>query len=273
MKIKNRVAAIAAGMVLSSTQAFGLAGLVDVDAGGGLWMSSMTTGKISGTQSGVTTEINTSLTNESSLYGYIRIDHFIPIVPNIRIEQLNFKTTGTATGTFTILGQNLSFTGAAEQTTIVLNQTDYTAYWGIPFLQPLTLGVLDIEWGLNVKMISGSAAIGSLLSTTAFTAPIPMGHIGAVVDIGAFPFVGGLVDLKITGLYRTIGLMTDMDVKVSYSLPIPIPVVSFGLEAGYRQQTLSTASATDLMNTLGITGIPSVNFDYSGVYFGANLSF
>lgn len=267
MIMKKKIAAIAVGLVLSSTQAFALIGF-NVQAGGGLWMSGMNTATISDEASSTTANI--SLTNDNSLYGYIRFTHPIPLVPNLRVETLQFSTSGSASLTMDILGYSVSSTN--QTLAITLNQTDYTVFWGAGPLSLLTLGIIDLEWGIDVKMIDGSLSYPGI-TTGAFTAPIPMAHLGAVVNIGAIPVVGSFVDAKVMGYYRTIGLMTDMDIKVSYNLPIPVPIVSFGVEVGYRQQTLGTADASSLLSTLGITSIPSVDFDYSGVYFGANLSF
>ena len=102
---------------------------------------------------------------------------------------------------------------------------------------------------------------------------IPMGHVAAVADLSAIPVIGGFLPLKVTGIYRTINVVTDMDIRASFTLPLPIPLVSFGLEAGYRQQTITTGDAADFLTSIGITAVPSINFDYSGYYFGANLSF
>ena len=265
MKLKSKLLALGASLMLSTTSASALAGLVTVDAGGGMWMSKFNSSSIKGVVSGTDVEITTDLKNDNSTYWYLRLDHFIPVVPNVRVEGLNFTTKGTATGSATILGQDLTLSNSTAN--ITLNQIDYTAYWGIMGLNTLTLGVLDVEWGVNVKMLDGSIEMGTL--NKAFQAPIPMAHLGVIVDAGHLIPVVPVP--KITAIYRTIGgVVSDMDIKASWALPIPTPIITFGFELGYRQQTIDT-SATYIQNLS--SDIPNINFDYSGAYFGANIGF
>ena len=176
--MKKAVIGAFAALTMAVTSANAIAGLVDIEIGGGVWNASpsgqITYGKTSPTEIDFADDLK--LDDSSNGYVYFRFDHFIPIVPNLRLEQQNYSTSGD--GSVTATFGDVSLTGATK-TDVTLNQQDVILYWGIPGLNALTAGILDIELGIDVKTIDGELTItdaSNNTDTVDFSVPVPMGY-------------------------------------------------------------------------------------------------
>lgn len=260
--MKKVLAALAALFMVTSS-AHAIAGLVDIEIGTGVW-NAEPSGNVMYGATGTDVDIadDLKLDASSNSYIYAKFDHFIPIVPNLRVEMQNYTTSGDGTlGTVTF--GDKTFTSATT-TDLTLNQQDYTFYWGIPGLGLLTAGILDVEFGINVKQIDGEITLtsGTTTETASFNVPVPMLYGAIVIDIPVIP-----VGLEVSSKWISVGdsKIQDNKAKVDVSLPLPIPLVTLAVEAGIKQQTIQIAD--DLVKDLDVT------IDNSGVFFGANLKF
>jgi len=256
-----------AALSMAATSANAIAGLVDIEIGGGVWNASpsgqVTYGKTNPTEIDFADDLN--LDDSSNGYVYLRFDHFIPIVPNLRLEQQNYTTTGKGAISTGVTFGDITYTASADtKTDVTLNQQDVILYWGIPGLNALTAGILDIELGIDVKTIDGEITLTSSegTDTVDFNVPVPMGYAAVLVDI---PFIP--VGLEVSSKMISYGdsKIQDTKAKVDVTLPLPIPLVELAFEGGMKQQTIEISD--DLVDDL------NVKFETSGIFFGANLKF
>ena len=262
--MKKVIISAFAALTMAVTSANAIAGLVDIEIGAGTWNASpsgqITYGKTTPTEIDFADDLN--LDDSSNGYMYVRIDHFIPIVPNVRIEQQNYTTSGD--GLVSANFGDVTLSGATK-TDVTLNQQDLILYWGIPGLNALTAGILDIELGIDVKKIDGELTLTDATNNTDtvdFSVPVPMGYAAVLVDIPFIP-VGLEVSTKMLGMGNS--KIQDTKAKVDVTLPLPIPLIELAVEAGMKQQTIQIAD--DLVNDL------DMKFETSGVFFGANVKF
>jgi outer membrane protein len=263
--MKKAVIGAFAALTMAATSANAIAGLVDVEIGAGVWNASpsgqITYGK------NVTDEIDfkddLKLDDTSNSYMYLRFDHFIPIVPNVRLEQQNYTTTGKGAISVATGFGDVSITGNTE-TDVKLNQQDIILYWGIPGLNALTAGVLDIELGIDVKKIDGELTVtdGTNTDTVDFSVPVPMGYAAVLVDI---PFIPVGLEVSTKMISSGDSKIQDTKAKVDVTLPLPIPLIELAVEGGMKQQTIQIAD--DLVDDL------DMKFQTSGIFFGANVKF
>lgn len=261
--MKKVIISTVAALTMAVTSANAIAGLVDIQIGGGVWNASpsgqITYGKTNPTEVDFADDLN--LDDSSNSYMYLRFDHFIPIVPNVRIEQQNYSTSGKGLvsanfGDVTISGNT--------NTDVTLNQQDFILYWGIPGLNALTAGILDIELGIDVKKIDGELTLddGTNTDSVDFSVPVPMGYAAVLVDI---PFIPVGLEVSTKMLSSGNSKIQDNKAKVDVTLPLPIPLIELAVEAGMKQQTIQIAD--DLVNDL------DMKFETSGIFFGANVKF
>ncbi len=258
---------VLAGMALASSllisEASAIAGLVDIEVGAGLWSSQM-----SGTLGDKTTsfdfEKDLGLDKTSNTYYYARFDHFVPLLPNLRYEKQAFSTSGKGNKAGTIPGTAISL-GANTNTDITLDQQDLTFYWGIPGLGVLTGGILDIEFGVDVKLLDGSFGFnvaGVKQNPIDISATLPLAYLGVLVDI---PFI----DMGLEGSIKKIAFkdssLEEVKLKVDYVLPIPTPLIDFSVEAGLKTLHLQIADSS-ISKT-------EFNLDNSGIFYGLNVKF
>lgn len=261
--MKKAIIGVFAALSMAATSANAIAGLVDIEIGGGVWNASpsgqITYGKTTPTEIDFADDLK--LDDTSNGYFYLRFDHFVPIIPNVRLEQQNYTTTGE--GSVTATFGTASITGATD-TDVTLNQQDIILYWGIPGVNALTAGVLDIELGIDVKTIDGELTLTSATGTDTvdFSVPVPMGYAAVLVDIPFIP-VGLEVSSKMIGVGDS--KIQDTKAKIDVALPLPIPLVELAIEAGMKQQTIQIAD--DLVDDL------DMKFETSGIFFGANVKF
>ena len=220
--------------------------VIDLQAGAGIWQP-----KLSGymgygnetvrTQLDLAEELDIEDTNTdlSNNYIYIDVDHFIPILPNVRFERLNYSTSGDALLTNSITFGDQSFSsGQNLKTDVDMIQNDFIFYWGIPGLNIATAGVLDIDFGIMAKQLDGYYSLTAEDGTqdrVDFDVTIPMGYLAAQIDI---PFLPLSLEASTKVISYDSSEISDNMIKASLELPIPLPLIDTKLDLGYREQTL-----------------------------------
>jgi outer membrane protein len=258
-------------IILSSIAAVGImtsanAGMViDVTAGAGMW-NAAPSGYVNGGSNGDTNfdlETDAGLEESSNLYYYIDVDHFVPLLPNVRIERQELTMDATKSMNIQFLGKN--FNAGDTKTSLDLGQNDLSLYWGVPGLNLLTAGILDVGFGLNLKQFNGSVELSNTNAGTEnvdMDFVVPMGYLSATVDP---PFIPA----KVFASYKTISYkdssLNDIAAKVMINLPIPLPLIDFTADIGYKEQSLTIdESLSDDIN---------VDIKFSGVTFGISAKF
>ncbi len=122
---------------------------------------------------------------ETKLLARAKID--MPLfIPNIYLmySPMDFDGYGIKSNSFKF--GNVTFqANIPYKSELELNQYDIALYYGIPFLNTLSLGILNVEAGLNLKIIDFYGKIQqpnlSLSETKSTTIPIPMLYLGIQV--------------------------------------------------------------------------------------------
>jgi len=138
---------------------------------------------------------------ESDTYFFAAVEHFIPMLPNLRVEVASLEQVGSATS-LVFNGVSVSgdsFTG--------LDTVDAIAYWRIldnwaNFDIGLTLRKLDAEFSVDTETVSVSETIPMLYVAAQFD--LPFTGLSAGADINHISYSGVTYqDVRLRALYET----------------------------------------------------------------------
>jgi len=177
---------------------------------------------------------------ESDTYFYAAFEHFVPLIPNIRVEAATLGHTGTAT--------NLDFNGipVSGDSSINLDTTDAIIYWR------LLDNWVNFDFGLNLRKLDGDFTIDSEVVSVSET--IPMLYLAAQFDL---PFSGFSIGGDINTL--SISDVTYQDVRIRAIYEIGV----IGFEAGYKSTTVELDNISNL----------NADLEFKGLMLGAFLHF
>jgi len=256
---KILLSSIASMVIATSASAF--AGL-NVEVGGGLWQPSLSGHvKYLGNNIDFDTLNPDDDTTSGNNYLYLDFSHFVPMIPNIRVEKLNYNITGDATLTTTFDGKDFAGNVKSE---LDMKQTDIIAYWGVPFLGVATAGILNVNFGLDAKNLNGYIELddGTKTGKASFDETLPLLYLNAKIDIPATP-----IELSATTKQLSYdgASISDNQAKLSVKLPIPLPLIDFKFDIGYKSQNITIPDS--LVDNL------DAKIDTEGVFFGLNAKF
>ncbi|MDH3343102.1 MAG: TIGR04219 family outer membrane beta-barrel protein, partial [Gammaproteobacteria bacterium] len=180
---------------------------------------------------------------ESDGYAYIAFEHFVPLVPNVRVESASMGHTGTSNASFTFNGQTIN-TGSASS--INLDNKDLILYWR------LLDNWVNLDLGLTARKLDADFAMGT--ETVAVSATIPMIYVNAQFDL---PLSGLSIGADINTISYSDASYQDLRLRVLYEMGV------VGVELGMKTTTLE------------LKGLDSVNADleFKGMMVGAFLHF
>lgn len=221
-----------------STQAWS-GTFVDLRAGGGMTNFVSPWGELGTGGTNVSLEKETGLGLKpllASYYGWAEFDHFVPLIPNVRVEYESMPFTGEGTFTATLFGQTIN---SKTTSRLDLSNVDYIAYWGVPFVTMIPfLEMLD--FGLGAKLYQGSifmeeTSTGTDLVNEQLPLAAVYGYLRARADI--FMGVGAEIDIKTLPLDSLGIAFNEFTIKADWMLELPLPVIELkgGFEAGYKQ--------------------------------------
>ena len=192
----------------------------------------------------------------SRVFGRLKIDMPL-LIPNVYLmaTKMNFDGIGRKNTNFKF--GDITFTQNVDfYSEVTLDHYDIALYYGIPFVSTASAGLLNIDVGLNLRVIDFSAKIRqetlSKEESESFTLPVPMVFVGVqvkpierlsiegearVVSYGGnslYSLIGRarvnvFAGLFAAGGYRYDGIVIDeenVDVDISFSGPF--------LEAGFQ---------------------------------------
>ena len=208
------------------------------------------TGDLQSGSEPVDVEKDLGLDTETLVQAYVAFDHFIPLIPNVRVQysDLGYEGSGELNSRF----DGVNFDGAVA-TDVDISQIDLIAYWR------LLDNVLNLDLGLQVAKFDGDIGINQAeqspnASTTSIDETIPMAYVSAGVDL---PFI----DLSLTGSLST-GSNTDSDATdLKISLNYEIDVI--GAELGWRRLELELDDVSNV----------DADIELSGPYLGVSIHF
>lgn len=226
------------------------ADFLSVSVGGGAWNESPS-GYFQKKSDNINVDVNDSFfwEKESQGYFFATFEHFVPILPNVRLmhTKIDHSGSGAVTLPFQFDGQNFSGNVSNE---VSIETTDLIAYYEV------LDNVVSLDLGLNIRNISVDYNIaGTSISTAdSFSGTFPM--LYALVGTSPWP------DLIISGEISYIALagssISDITAKIAYTTDFFV-----GVEAGYRRQniTLDDVSGND------------ADLTFDGIFAGAYLKF
>lgn len=198
----------------------------------------------------------------------LKLEHPIPVIPNIKLAYMPMKFDGSG-----VLTRDINWGGRTYQAnadfnlSVKLDRVDTTLYYNLPFIKTATAGKLDVEFGLNVRTIMFDGKLSGIEKVTgqsiseskSITLPIPMGHLAAEIrPISQVSLVGELNYIsysKNTYYDYATGLRLN-----SHGL-LRTPLKPF-VEVGYRYEKLKIDEQdvkTDL-KVKGLYGLVGVRF-------------
>lgn len=198
---------------------------IGFELGANSWQQNFS-GDVSSGLIGSTVDVEADLgySDETNNVFYALIEHPVPVIPNIRIQQtdLDLSSNGTATVPFQFGGIN--FTGDVSSD-IDLSHTDLTLYY------ELLDNWVSLDVGITVRSINdGSIEITEVNTgqTESFDADVvlPMLYVAARVDL---PLSGLFVAADVNGVSVDDNSLFDYRARIGYETSIGL-----GLEAGFR---------------------------------------
>lgn len=219
-----------------ATTSLNAGAIVDIEVGAGSWMAETSGGfKYKGGDS-FDMKDTLGIDDSTNTYFYADFNHFVPLIPNLRLE--NQALTQDATKQISNLNFGSQSYNGSTKTNLDLSQTDYILYWGIPGLKLLSAGILDVKWGLNLKQFDGYIELnetnaGKTRANLDFL--VPMGYLAAKINP---PFIPASIEASTKVISYKGSSLDDTMVKASFNLPIPVPLIDFKLDVGYKTQTL-----------------------------------
>jgi outer membrane protein len=199
--------------------------------------------------------------DEFRFFGRANID--LPLFfPNIYLIAAPMEFDGTGSKSVRIKYGDVQFAADAElDASLTMNQYDIALYWGIPALKTATNGILNIDLGLNFRILdldaslSGEEAVTSIVveESISETVPLPLLYIAfqiEPIDELAIAVEGRGLTIGDNKLFSVIG-------RLRYQFAGPVFAA-----AGYRFDTIDI-DEEDIL----------VDIDFSGPFVEVGLIF
>jgi len=244
------------------------ADFLKAEAGAGIWYIK-STGEVRTKYDGnglSTLELDNDLGLDSTIstYAWANFKHFIPVIPNARVEFTKFGTDATK-----VIPdwENKYFDGkklkqANVNSKLNLDQIDAILYYNL--LDDTFYITFDV--GVGVKYYMGSIEVDNDKVNIDFPIPviygragvrIPMTNIRAETDLKYFKFTPS-VDAE----------MFDFRLKVQATV-LSLALLDLNVEAGYRVHRLQIMASQDSFSGFNA----DIKSEVSGFFGGINLSF
>jgi outer membrane protein len=232
-------------LALSALSSNANADALGLYVGGGVWDHdpSGSFGTTGATDSTIDMEADLKYAGEKDSYVYAAFEHFVPFVPNIRVERATMGHTGTSNADFQFNGIPV-LTGSPS--TINLDNTDAILYWR------LLDNWVNFDFGITARKLDADFTIDG--ETVAVSATIPMLYVAAQFDL---PLTGLSIGADINTISYSDASYQDLRLRVLYEIGV------VGFELGMKTTNLE------------LKGLDKVNADleFKGMMMGAFLHF
>lgn len=244
--MKKRVLAAALG-ALCLAPAANADMLLGLYAGAQGWNTS-TDGGFSESSSGDATFDFDSKTNSSL---YVAFEHFVPLVPNVKVNYTTLDTDGTTT-----LNADFEFEGTtySESASILtdasIDSTDFILYYEI-----FDNDLVSFDIGINAKYIDGTLYVEDVDSgengEASFKGVIPMAY--SRVEFG-LPFTGLAAYAEGSYLAFDDHEVRDIQAAITYSF-VENLAIDMTLQVGYRDVSVDIEDLDDIYADLSFDGV------------------
>lgn len=221
--------------------------ILGIYAGANYWNHNMS-GNVKSTGN-VLGNFDIEYNDDSSAVFYAALEHPIPFVPNIKLQQNNIQSSGIIT-----IDNIPNFPGQAADvdSDLDFSHTDIMLYY------ELLDNWINLDFGLSFKNFNGYTdfyAENLIDERSDFDDWIPMLYAKGKFDL---PFTGFSASATIEALSFDDNNVTDLALAVSYESGS-----GFGAEAGYRDLTIDLQTIGNLKSDITMDGF----------YLGVNFHF
>ncbi len=187
--------------------------------------------------------------NDSKAYAWFMFKHFIPIVPNLRLEYAHFGSSGK-TKKDIMWGDKKQNVSASSD--FDLTQVDFILYYNL--LDDTFLATVDL--GLDIRLLKGDLTIGDEKADIDLALPLP--YVRARVNL---PFSNLGLEASAAYIKYDGSSVSDINLKVDYAFDLI--ALDVGVEAGYKMQKNTFDTDSDLDG----------NVDFKGFFTGLIVKF
>jgi len=223
------------------------ADFLSISAGGGVWNESPS-GNFQKTVDPVNVDVENNLFWEEETQGYffITFEHFVPLLPNIRLMHTQLDHSGSGNSSFTFDGQ--SFFGDVRNE-FSIETLDLIAYYEV------LDNIVSLDLGLNIRNLKADYNINNGSATTdSVSETVPMLYAA----VGASPWPELLISGELSYIAFSGSSVSDFTAKIAYTTNFLL-----GFEAGYRKLSFEFDDVSDT----------NAKLDFDGVFAGAYLKF
>ena len=231
---------------------------VDIKMGVGQWNTDAPTG-VFGDSSTNTIDLTSQFAIEPGTASYVwaEFQHFLPIIPHLRMEYEKMPFNGTPTVAIPTPLGTYTFTGTA---TMDLENLDLIFFYDMGLFDDM----IDFNYGFGAKVIMGEIS-GTVAGVTE-TIPLAGAALYAYINARAELLLGLNVELEYKWFPSGISpdlVFSEYIAKLDYTFDF-IPLFEFGVEGGIRAMDLLINSPSNSLYT---------EQAFSGVFFGAFAKF
>lgn len=246
-------------LIIASTPAFAIDAtpFFSVYAGAGGWAT-----EVSGDLGDSSTDVNDlGIDDKTNNYFYVAFEHWVPVIPNVRLEQTSISTSGTGTISTQFDFADVEFiSDNAVVTDIDITMLDAVLYYEIAMFDVgLTFRQFDVEVEATGTVDGGEAGLEVITEFEDVDGVLPMLYVQTKIDL---PFTG----FYVTGSANYIAIdgksVTDYRAAIGYGVELSI-VAEVGLELGFRSFAIDLGDEEDFAGDIS----------FSGAYLGANIKF
>jgi outer membrane protein len=220
------------------------ADIVGLTIGGGSWQASPE-GSIG--RSDIDLESTLNLDEQNNQFIFIALEHPVPLLPNIRLQQSEMDWTGSALVTAgTDLNGNPFISDEQVEVSLDLSHTDATLYYEV------LDNVVDLDLGITARAFDGEASLVGVSQQESIDldaiGPLLYGQVG--VD---FPLTGLSAHMIANWINIDEFKLVDWAAQLTYEFDL-LPAVDTGLVLGYRSMSVELDDLDDLQSDATFEG-------------------
>ncbi|NPA58182.1 MAG: TIGR04219 family outer membrane beta-barrel protein [Aquificae bacterium] len=215
---------------------------------GYLWQNIDGWVKYKGDSVDVDDELN--LGDENSFFLRAKLEHFVPLLPNLKFQYLRMRFEGDGTVNRTITFGDITVNASDRiYSKLELDHYDFVFYYDLPFIG--LLQVVDVELGLNLRLVDfyawGKSGTTGEEDSVSFVAPIPMLH--GAVELKPIDLVSVLVEAN--GIVFQGHHYYDFSGELRLK-PFRTPALDFFVGVGYKYEKLKIDDIDDVSTDLKV---------------------
>ena len=227
--------------------------VLGIYAGVGSWQQEVSGEVAAASLVDVDIERDLDLEDDTNNVAYFALEHFVPGVPNLRLQYADISSSGA-----NVLSRQIEFNGTTFNvntdvvTDLDLTQTDVVLYYEV------LDNWVSLDLGLMARIVDGELVLVSSTerADAEFSGALPMLYGRARFDL---PFTGGWVAADAQGVAYNGNELIDASARIGWESP-----VGLGFEVGYRSWRLTLDDIDD---------VDSAEIDLSGPFAMLNFHF